>query len=222
MNTNYKLKKFALAAMLALPFGIATADDVPDVPAPPAYGAGMDADGAMPPGMPPAMAGRMGPGRPGPGMQGGPGMPGRGPNFGGEGAPGPHGMPGQPGRPGGHDLGGPPPGGPGMPPPFLHGLDLTEAQQDKIFTILHSQAPYAREQDKALRKAREALHAQASSALYDDAKAASLAQAAAQAMSNLELGRVRTEQKLLAVLTAEQRKQVAQRMAAMPQRGPHL
>ncbi|MBY0241747.1 MAG: periplasmic heavy metal sensor [Burkholderiaceae bacterium] len=159
----------------------------------------MGAD-APPPGMEGGLrgmeAGRMGPGH------GGPGMPGRGAHGGAEGMPGPHGP---------QRLG---------PPPFLHGLDLTEAQQDKVFAILHSQAPYVREQDKALHKARETLHALASAAPYDDAKAAAQAQVVAQAMANLELARVRTEQKLLAVLTAEQRKQVEQRLATMPQRGP--
>jgi periplasmic protein CpxP/Spy len=214
MKPNNKLQKFVLAAVLALPFGIASADEVPELPPPGAYGGapGMNADASMPPGM----DGRTGPGRPGPGLAG------RGPRTGGDGAPGFHGQQGPLGHPGGAEQSAPPPGAPGMPPPFLHGLDLTEAQQDKVFTILHGQAPYVREQDKALRKAREALRALASSARYDDAKAASLAQAAAQAMSNLELSRVRTEQKLLAVLTAEQRKQVEQRLAALPQRGPRL
>lgn len=214
MNTNYKLQKFVLAAVLALPFGIASADDVPDLPLPGAYGGapGMNADASMPPGL----DGRMGPGRPGPGMAS------RGPRAGGDGAPGLQGQQGPQGHPGGPEQFGPPPGGPGMPPPFLLGLDLTEAQQDKVFTILHGQAPYVREQDKVLHKAREALKALASGAQYDDAKAASLAQTAAQAMANLELSRARTEQKLLAVLTAEQRKQVEQRLAALPQRGPRL
>ncbi|MRV74722.1 periplasmic heavy metal sensor [Duganella sp. FT92W] len=192
---NQIVQRIVLAAALALPFGVATADDVAAMPAP---------EGRMGPG----------PGHFGPGMQGGPGMPGRGPHAGGEGAPEGHGPQGRQGGPGG-----PRPMG---PPPFLHGLNLTEAQQDKVFTILHGQAPYMREQDKALRKAHEALHALASSAQYDDARAASLSQAAAQAMTNLELARVRTDQKLLAVLTAEQRKQVEQRMAAMPQHGPRL
>lgn len=209
---NQIVQRIALAAALALPFGVATADDVAAMPAPGGYGGapGMTADAG------PSPDGRMGPGpgRFGPGMQGRPGMPGRGPQAGGEGAPQGHGPQGHPGGPGGP--------GPMGPPPFLHGLNLTEAQQDKVFTILHGQAPYVREQDKALRKAHEALHALATSAQYDDAKAASLSQAAAQAMTNLELSRVRTDQKLLAVLTAEQRKQVEQRMAAMPQRGPRL
>jgi Spy/CpxP family protein refolding chaperone len=116
---------------------------------------------------------------------------------------------------------GPPPGMMRGEPHFLHGLDLSEAQQDKVFTILHGQEPYVREQGKALRKAQQALHALGRADKYDDAQAGSLAQAAAQAMSNLELQRVRTEQKLLAVLTSEQRKQLDQRMAGAPHQPSH-
>lgn len=213
------VQKIVLAAVLALPFGIATADDAPAMPAPGGHGGApaLNADAPLPPRIDGGMG--MGPGFCGPGMQGGPGMPGRGPR----GADGERGLPGHPGHPG-HRPGpghfGPPPGGPGMPPPFLHGLHLTETQQDKVFAIMHGQAPYVREQDRALRKAREALHALATAAQYDDAKAAAQAQAAAQAMANLELSRARMEQKVLAVLTAEQRKQVGERLAAMAQRGP--
>jgi Spy/CpxP family protein refolding chaperone len=95
-------------------------------------------------------------------------------------------------------------------PPFLHGLELTEAQQDKVFTILYAEIPYLREQGKAARKAHEALRALTQSAQYDDARAAALAQAGAQAMANITLQHVRTEQKLLALLTPEQRKQLAE------------
>lgn len=209
MKTHHKpsniVQKCVLAALLALPFGMAIADDAPAMAAPGGDGGfggapRIGADAPPPPGMDGGLrgmeAGRMGPG------PGGPGIPGRGPHGGAEGGPGPHGP---------QRLG---------PPPFLHGLDLTEAQQDKVFAILHSQAPYVREQDKALHKAREALHALASAASYDDAKAVAQAQVVAQAMASLELARVRTEQKLLAVLTAEQRKQVEQRLSTMPQRGP--
>lgn len=100
--------------------------------------------------------------------------------------------------------------------PFLLGIELSEAQQDKIFSILHAEMPYLREQHKAAMKAHEALRALSSGAQYDDAKAASLAQAGAQAMANIELQRSRTEQKLLALLTPEQRKQVAERPAHRP------
>ncbi|HWW69561.1 MAG TPA: periplasmic heavy metal sensor [Duganella sp.] len=106
----------------------------------------------------------------------------------------------------------PPFGGPGMggPPPFMRGVELSEAQEDKVFAILHEEKPYLREQGKAAAKAHEALREMAGADKYDDAKAASLAQAAATAMANIALQRVRTEQKLLAVLTPEQRKKQAQ------------
>jgi Spy/CpxP family protein refolding chaperone len=142
-----------------------------------------------------------------------PGAPGHGPRA--DGGPG---MP-----PGGPGMGGPVgvdgrrcPGGPCPHRGFLHGVDLSEAQEDKVFAILHAQEPTIREQSRALRKAQEALDAMGRADKYDDAKAASLAQAAAQAMSNLELQRVRTDQKLLGVLTAEQRKQVDQRKPPRP------
>lgn len=105
----------------------------------------------------------------------------------------------------------------GAEPPFLHGLDLSEAQQDKAFAILHAEAPYLREQGKAVRKAHEALRALSQAGQYDDARAAVLSQAGAQAMANITLQHLRTEQKLLALLTPEQRKQLAERQ---PQRQP--
>ncbi|KQV80819.1 hypothetical protein ASD15_12985 [Massilia sp. Root351] len=133
----------------------------------------------------------------------GPGTPPGGPGLGGRGGPdgerGPRGF-----------------GGPGPHRGLLHGVDLSEAQEDKVFAILHAQEPYIREQSKALRKARQALDAMGDADQYDDAKAASLAKAAAQAMSNLELQRVRTDQKLLGVLSAEQRKQMDQRKPPRP------
>ncbi|RFP13715.1 MULTISPECIES: Spy/CpxP family protein refolding chaperone [unclassified Duganella] len=95
-------------------------------------------------------------------------------------------------------------------PPFVHGLELSEAQEDKVFAILHAQEPYLRDQGKAAAKAHEALRALGSADQYDDAKAAALAKDAATAMANIALQHVRTEQKLLAVLTPEQRKKQAE------------
>lgn len=119
--------------------------------------------------------------------------------------------PGSPSGPGFHP-GLPPVGGPGMGgrPPFARGIELSEAQDDKVFAILHAQEPYLREQGKAAAKAHEALRALGSAAQYDDAKAAALAKDAATAMANIALQRVRTEQKLLAVLTPEQRTKQAE------------
>jgi periplasmic protein CpxP/Spy len=104
----------------------------------------------------------------------------------------------------------PPPVGPAMVgrPRLLRGVELSEAQDDKVFAILHEEKPYLREQGKAAAKARAALREMAGADKYDDAKAASLAKAAATAMANIALQGVRTEQKLLAVLTPEQRKKL--------------
>jgi len=111
----------------------------------------------------------------------------------------------------------PPFGGPHMGmggrPPFAHGIELSEAQEDKVFAILHAQEPYLRDQGKAAAKAHEALRALGSADQYDDAKAAALAKDGATAMANIALQHVRTEQKLLAVLTPEQRKKQADGVA---------
>ena len=138
----------------------------------------------------------------------------------GGGPSGPNGPDGPDGGAGGRGPMGPPPGagfsfgsgfgpGPGFGPQALlfRGVELTEAQEDKIFAILHAEKPYLREQARAAGKAHEALRAMAEADKYDDAKAAALAQAAATASANIELQHVRTRQKLLAVLTPEQRKQ---------------
>lgn len=103
-------------------------------------------------------------------------------------------------------------------PPFFRGVELSEAQQDKVFTILHAEAPYLREQAKAAAKAREALRALSSADKYDDGKAAALAKELAAAEANIMLQHVRSQQKLLALLTPEQRKQQAEDPPRRPQR----
>ncbi|MES2069176.1 MAG: Spy/CpxP family protein refolding chaperone [Pseudomonadota bacterium] len=91
---------------------------------------------------------------------------------------------------------------------FLHGIKLTEEQEDKVFAIVHAQQPLLREQMKAAHKARQALHAMSLSAQYDDHKAKALADAAARAMADTALLRTRGDQQIYALLTAEQRKQL--------------
>ncbi len=109
-------------------------------------------------------------------------------------------------------------GGPGMGgemmPPHLHGLNLSEAQRDKIFEIMHAQAPAIREKAKAMRKADDDLRALASADDYSDAKARALADTAAKAMSEITLARARTERQVFEVLTPEQRKQLAEMKAS--------
>lgn len=116
---------------------------------------------------------------------------------------------------------GPGPGhrfGPGPGMHFLRGLDLSDSQEDKLFQLMHSQAPYLREQQRAHEKAMQALHDMRNADKFDDAAAAKLAQAAAQAQANITLAHVRTHQKVLELLTSEQRKQLEERRAR-PHRG---
>lgn len=118
--------------------------------------------------------------------------------------------------PEGFGFGGHGPGAPGPDMPFdrmppLHGLKLSEAQQDKLFAIMHAQAPERREHDKAIRKAHDALRDLGHGDRFDDAKASALARDLGQAVAADALLRARTEAQVLAVLTPEQREQMRQR-----------
>lgn len=99
-------------------------------------------------------------------------------------------------------------GGPGLP--FLRGIELTEAQQDRLFAIMHEGAPKRREHDKAQRKASEALRAAANEGKFDDAKASAAAAALGQAIAAEELLRARTEAQVLSLLTPQQRASLRQ------------
>lgn len=91
----------------------------------------------------------------------------------------------------------------------LRGLNLSEAQRDKIFEIMHAEAPQMRERGKAIRKAHEELRALGASADYSDARAQALADASAKTMAEMALAHVRLEHKIVEVLTPEQRQQFA-------------
>ncbi|MGK5071061.1 hypothetical protein [Janthinobacterium sp. RT4P48] len=123
--------------------------------------------------------------------------------------PPPHAMEGLPRGPGFGPGPGPGPGGQGWPP-YLHGIELSEGQQDKVFAATYTQAPLLREQQKIAYKAHAQLRELASSSAYDDARASALANTAAQAMATISLQQARLEQQLLALLTPQQRKQAQQ------------
>jgi periplasmic protein CpxP/Spy len=106
---------------------------------------------------------------------------------------------------------GPHMGGPGLP--FLRGIDLSEAQEDRLFAIMHAQAPQLREQEKAERKALEALDAMRESGRVDDAKAAAQARALGQAIAAQELLRVRTAAQVMALLTPQQKEAIERQRA---------
>jgi Spy/CpxP family protein refolding chaperone len=203
-KTKNTLQQLLLAAAFALPVAAYAAGDAGDAPQGP--NANAEAPGARPEGpgrqeCGPAAPGKHEGGRPGargPGGEGGPE---------GRGGPEGHGGPGGFGGPGG-------PGGPGQGGPhafFLHGLDLTDAQDDKIFALVHAQEPVLREQHKIIEKSRKALHEMRESGKYDDAKAATLAQAEAAATVKITLTQLRTEQQILGTLTAQQRTKLEER-----------
>ena len=115
-----------------------------------------------------------------------------------------HGMPGPELRHEGMFLGGPMSIDDG-PPGFMRKLNLTEAQQDKIFAIQHAQAPQARDLSKAERKAHRELHDLVTSASFDEAKAKALTDALGKAVAQSALLHARTHHQIMEVLTPEQR-----------------
>lgn len=103
-----------------------------------------------------------------------------------------------------------PDGGPGgvgaeMPPPFLRGLKLNEAQQDRVFDLLHAQAKAMRDKAKALQTADMALR---QAGRVDDNRLRALVESRAKAWAELTLLRLRSERQILEVLTPEQRHQL--------------
>ena len=91
--------------------------------------------------------------------------------------------------------------------PFLRGVDLSEAQEDRLFAILHAEAPQLREQDKIEDKAHEALRAMLDAGDFNEARASAHTRALGQAVAARELLRVRTAGQVMALLTPEQRAQ---------------
>jgi Spy/CpxP family protein refolding chaperone len=103
---------------------------------------------------------------------------------------------------------------------FLGHLQLSEAQQDKLFAIHHAAAPQRREQEKAIRHAHEALRALGDSAQFDEARANAAARELGQAIAAEALLRTRVHAQMLALLTPEQREQLRQRRPQAPQGRP--
>jgi Spy/CpxP family protein refolding chaperone len=104
-------------------------------------------------------------------------------------------------------------------PPFLRGLELTEAQRDKIFELHHAIAPRQRELFKAVKSSREALHNLAHGDNFDAKQARQLADNHAKAVAELALLHAETGAKIRALLTPEQRKQADERRSRFEHRG---
>ncbi len=94
---------------------------------------------------------------------------------------------------------------------FLRGLDLTEAQKDKIFELKHAQVPKMREHMKARHQLKREL--MQLSDQYSEDKARAIADQLAAIERDSILARVQHHQQVLNLLTPEQRKQVAENKA---------
>lgn len=112
--------------------------------------------------------------------------------------------------------------GRGMGPMMhLRALNLTEAQRDKIFSIMHAQAPAMRDKHKAIRKAREELRTLAHGDSFDAGRARAASDALGKAVGEMALQRAATHAQVHAVLTPEQRKKAEEmRQHRGPQGGP--
>lgn len=96
--------------------------------------------------------------------------------------------------------------GHGVPllPPMLQRLELNETQQDEAFKIFHAAAPAMRQQEKTLHQARERLRILAQTLSADEAAVKLAIDQLARATAEIELLRFRHDQKILALLSAEQ------------------
>jgi Spy/CpxP family protein refolding chaperone len=100
------------------------------------------------------------------------------------------------------------------------GMQLSEAQQDKLFAIEHAAEPQRRQQEKAVRRAHDALRALRDAAQFDEAKAGAASREFGQAIAAKELLEARVHAQAMAVLSPEQREQLRQRRPQPPQDRP--
>jgi len=88
---------------------------------------------------------------------------------------------------------------------FPPGLELSETQRDKIFSIKHAQEALFYEQGKIVRKAHVDLHKLAASDQYDDEKAKAITDKLGKALATITFLRVQERHQIFALLTPEQR-----------------
>lgn len=91
----------------------------------------------------------------------------------------------------------------------LANLDLTELQQEKIFELMHAQAPSIFEKEKIARITMHDLQQITQSERFDTAKAKSLAEVHGKAIAELIYLHTETQAKIWSLLTEVQRKQLA-------------
>lgn len=96
-------------------------------------------------------------------------------------------------------------------PPFLHGLDLSEEQRDRIFDITYAQIPERRKQQRELHKLKAQLRELPLSADYDAGKVKKLVDSETRLRAEQQLKMADVHHRIYQVLTEAQRKQLAER-----------
>jgi len=109
-------------------------------------------------------------------------------------------------------------GGHGEARGMLRGLDLTEAQQDKIFQMRHDLEPKMYEQMKAARAADQALRDMMDKGEYDAAKVKTLTEQRAAAMSRMAQMKFASRNEVYQLLTDDQKAEFNKRKAARQER----
>lgn len=101
---------------------------------------------------------------------------------------------------------------------FLAGLKLTEAQQDRMFTLRQATEAAMRERMKAVRRTADALRQASAADRFDAGAAKKLADEHGQALAAVAYLHAETHAKMLAILTPEQRQQAEQARQRMAER----
>jgi Spy/CpxP family protein refolding chaperone len=93
-------------------------------------------------------------------------------------------------------------------PPYLVALNLSEAQQDKVFELMHSQMPKARQAEKQRHQLMGELQKLSNASSYDEAKVKQISEKLAIIEKEGVLNRATTNHQVYQILTPEQRKQL--------------
>lgn len=104
---------------------------------------------------------------------------------------------------------------------MLRGLDLTQAQRDQLFALMHGQMPAQRAQAQELHKAMDELRQLGAGGGFDADKARALTDRIGKLHADRAMMHAETDAKLRALLTPEQRKQFDARQGHAHGRGVH-
>jgi Spy/CpxP family protein refolding chaperone len=100
-------------------------------------------------------------------------------------------------------------------------LNLTDAQQTQIKSILQAQKAKTQPLREQLRQSRLSENTATTAGTFDEAQARTFANKQAQIMSDLMVERARTKSQIFAVLTPDQRQKAQQLMQEHRQHGRH-